>query len=136
MLLHCRYRHRRAIDGQQAFRVFGTHFVDVAVFPQVTHADNRAGFRVHHHRLVYESLRNSQVSLRVENQAGKRVQMSLNETDPIEWTEEARSHYQLEVGGAGDGRYVQGWHGPERLGRPFRWSRPGSRFLLPVVPGN
>jgi hypothetical protein len=72
---------------------------------------------------------------RVDNHAGKRAQMSLNQADPIEWTDEARSHYRLEVGKAGDGRYVQGWHGPERLGRPFRWTQSDSSLVLPVVPG-
>ncbi len=72
---------------------------------------------------------------RVDNLAGNHAQMALNATDPIEWTPAARSHYQLTIGQAGDGRYVQGWHGKENLGRPFRWSLPGSAFLLPVVPG-
>lgn len=72
---------------------------------------------------------------RVDNHAGKRAQMSLNQADPIEWTDESRSHYRLEIGKAGDARYVQGWHGQERLGRPFRWTLPDSRLVLPVVPG-
>ncbi len=72
---------------------------------------------------------------RVENHAGKRAQMLLNETDPIDWTEAARARYRLTIGAAGDGRYVQGWHGREPLEQPFRWTRPGARLLLPVVPG-
>jgi hypothetical protein len=72
---------------------------------------------------------------RVENHAGRRAQIALNEEDSIEWTTEARGHYRIEVGGAGDGRYLQGWHGPERSGRPFRWSMPLSRLVLPVNPG-
>ena len=72
---------------------------------------------------------------RVENQAGRRAQIALNEEDPIEWTPEARAHYRIEVGAPGDGRYLQGWHGPERPGRPFRWTMAESRLLLPVVPG-
>jgi hypothetical protein len=72
---------------------------------------------------------------RVENQAGKRAQIALNEEDPIEWTREAKLHYRLQVGGPGDGRYLQGWHGPERGERPFRWTFAESRLLLPVVPG-
>ncbi|MEW6358295.1 MAG: glycosyl hydrolase family 28-related protein [Planctomycetota bacterium] len=71
---------------------------------------------------------------RVENGAGERTQMSLNETDPIAWTAEARSYYRLQIGERGDGRYLQGWHGQECSGRPFRWTMPGSRLMLPVVP--
>lgn len=72
---------------------------------------------------------------RVENLAGKRAQMGLNEPDSIQWTPQARSHYRLEIGKAGDARYVRGWHGSENPKRPFRWSRPKSRLVLPVVPG-
>jgi hypothetical protein len=72
---------------------------------------------------------------RVENLAGKQAQIALNEQDPIAWTVEARAHYRIQVGESGDGRYLQGWHGPEPLGRSFRWSMAESRFLLPVVPG-
>ena len=72
---------------------------------------------------------------RVENLAGKKAQIALNEEDPIDWTEEARSHYRLEVGGLGDGRYLRNWHGQEKVPRPVRWSTTGSRFLLPVNPG-
>ena len=73
--------------------------------------------------------------LRVENHASKRAQIALNEEDPIAWTSEARQHYRLQVAGPGDGRYLQGWHGPERGEHPFRWSMAESRLLLPVVPG-
>lgn len=72
---------------------------------------------------------------RVENQAGRRAQMALNEEDPIEWTAEARAHYRINVGATGDGRYLQGWHGPERGDQSFRWSMADSRLLLPVVAG-
>jgi len=71
----------------------------------------------------------------VDNHAGKRTQMALNETDPIQWPAEARSNYRLMVGQAGDGRYVQGWHGREGQDRPFRWTQPGATLRLPVVPG-
>jgi hypothetical protein len=71
----------------------------------------------------------------VANQAGRRAQIALNEEDPIEWTSEARAHYRLEIGGAGDGRYLQGWHGRERGDRPFRWSMGSSFLLLPVAIG-
>jgi len=72
---------------------------------------------------------------RVENQAGKRTQMGLNEEDAIVWTAAALSHYRIEVGAAGDGRYVQGCHGRERLDRPFRWSMATTRLVLPVPGG-
>lgn len=72
---------------------------------------------------------------RVENHAGRHAQIALNEEDAIEWTQAARQHYRIEVGATGDGRYLQGWHGPERTGRPFRWSMASSRLLLPVNPG-
>jgi hypothetical protein len=72
---------------------------------------------------------------RVENAAGDRTQMALNEPDPISWTPEARAHYRLTVGASGDGRYVQGFHGAERSDRPFRWSIGNARLILPVVPG-
>ena len=71
---------------------------------------------------------------RVENQAGKRAQIALNEEDAMDWTPAARSHYRLEVGGPNDGRYLQQWHGRENTGRPMRWSTPHSRLVLPVVP--
>jgi hypothetical protein len=73
--------------------------------------------------------------LRVENQAGKRAQIALNEEESVAWTPAARAHYRLEIGGVGDGRYLQQWQGLERGGRPFRWSSGASRFILPVNPG-
>jgi hypothetical protein len=72
---------------------------------------------------------------RVDNQAGKHTQSALNEEDNIAWTREALSHYQVRVGGQGDARYVQGWHGKEGSPDPYRWSEPVSRLLLPVTPG-
>ncbi len=72
---------------------------------------------------------------RVENQAGRRTQAALNEQDSIEWTPAALAHYRVTVGGPGDGRYLQGWHGREGGARPFRWSMPGSRLALPALPG-
>ena len=72
--------------------------------------------------------------LRVENQAGQRAQIGLNSVDPIAWAEEAKAHYQIEIGHPGDGRYLIGWYGAERGPRPFRWTGGCSRMLLPVVP--
>jgi hypothetical protein len=72
---------------------------------------------------------------RVANRAGKRTQMALNEEDAVDWTAEARAHYQITFGERGDARYVDAWHGPEKSPRPFRWSGAASRLLLPVLPG-
>lgn len=72
---------------------------------------------------------------RVENQAGGRTLMGLNEADPVAWTEEARAHYRLVVGGNGDDRYLQNFHGRERLGRPYRWTNGTGFLLLPVPKG-
>lgn len=71
---------------------------------------------------------------RVENHCGKRAQMLINEADPIAWTPESRLHYEVNIGAVGDSRYVQGWHGRENLDRPYRWSKPGARLVLPVNP--
>ncbi len=73
---------------------------------------------------------------RVENQAGNRTLMGLNEADPVQWTDEARAHYRIEVGAAGDDRYLKGFGGRERLeGRTFRWSEATSYLILPVPAG-
>jgi hypothetical protein len=72
---------------------------------------------------------------RVENQAGERAQMGLNEADPVVWTAEARSHYRIEVGAAGDDRYLRGFHGRERVDRPCRWSTASSTLTLPAPRG-
>jgi hypothetical protein len=72
---------------------------------------------------------------RVDNQAGKRTQNALNETDGIEWTREGLAHYQVSVGEKGDERYLQGWQPKEGGSTPFRWSAAVSRLLLPVIAG-
>jgi hypothetical protein len=72
---------------------------------------------------------------RVDNQAGPRTQMGLNEEDSLVWTEAARSHYRIEVGAPGDGRYLQGCHPRERIERPFRWTMANTRLVLPVPVG-
>jgi hypothetical protein len=71
---------------------------------------------------------------RVENRAGDRAQIALNEPDPVAWTPETRAHYTVAVGAAGDGRYLQGFHSAERADRSFRWSTGDGRLLLPVLP--
>ncbi len=77
---------------------------------------------------------------RVENKAGTRVQLHANEEHPLDATPGALSHYRVRIGGAGDGRFLRGWQGPERHGegasaRTMRWSMPGSQLTLPVVTG-
>lgn len=72
---------------------------------------------------------------RVENLAGRRAQIALNEADAIEWSREALLIYRVRVGASGDGRYLSGWHGQEGGERTSRWSMPVSRLALPVVPG-
>jgi hypothetical protein len=67
------------------------------------------------------------------NYAGKRVQISLNEEDPVHWSDAARGHYRLVIGAPGDARYLSGWQAPEVIGRPMRWSKKSSRLLLPMV---
>lgn len=72
---------------------------------------------------------------RVNNHAGPRLQMALNEEDPIHWTPEDKSNYQITIGSPGDGRYLEHWYGPEKAARTFRWSRADSIIRLPVLPG-
>jgi hypothetical protein len=63
------------------------------------------------------------------------MQMGLNEMDSVEWTEEAKAHYRLDVGNEGDGRYLRGFGGRERVGNAFRWSTATSYLILPVPVG-
>ena len=73
---------------------------------------------------------------RVDNQAGARMIASANETDPIEWTPQARSHYRLTVGAEGDARYLSGFSGRERQdGHPYRWTSGTAFLILPVPQG-
>ncbi len=75
---------------------------------------------------------------RVDNMAGPRTQTGLNESGPVPpeaWDSAARSHYQIDVGAAGDGSYLAGWRSPERLEQTFRWSNLRSVLMLPVPAG-
>jgi hypothetical protein len=77
---------------------------------------------------------------RADNRAGARVQMLANETDPLESTPEARSHYRIQIGALGDGQYLKQWNGREHRGsgfmrRTLRWSTAASVLDLPVVAG-
>jgi hypothetical protein len=71
----------------------------------------------------------------VENHAGTRAQIALNEADSIEWTKAALANYRVQVGSAGDGRYLRGWQGREGGAKSFRWSMPVSQLTLPVMRG-
>lgn len=72
---------------------------------------------------------------RVENHAGTRAQIALNEVDSLQWTPAALANYRVQVGGVGDGRYLRGWHGREGGAKSFRWSMAVSQLTLPVIPG-
>ena len=72
---------------------------------------------------------------RVRNGAGKRTQQALNEEDALEWSPEARAHYEIQVGASGDARYLEAWHGPEKGAPSYRWSGAVSRLVLPIVAG-
>ena len=100
---------------------FDEDHVDVQVGPAVTSAILTANQAVG--------------GFRVDNKAGGRTLTGLNEADPVDWTDKARAHYRLDVGAAGDGRYLTGFLGHENLGRPFRWSGGTASFLLPVPMG-
>ncbi len=75
---------------------------------------------------------------RVENHAGSRVQTLANEKAP-EMTAEAKSHYRIQLGEIGDGKFLREWYERERIGkdpgRTMRWSRPVSQLILPVIAG-
>ncbi len=82
----------------------------------------------------------AQGGFRAENRAGQRVQLLANETNPLEAAPEARVNYRIEIGSPGDGAYLRGWHGRDRIPagesfRGMRWSAPNSQLSLPVVPG-
>jgi len=78
--------------------------------------------------------------LNVQNWAGRRAQFMANEFDPFEWTDEAKAHYRVDVGGEGDRRYVREGFGPEPAAErpdregPRRWSSGNSVLKLPVLP--
>ena len=74
----------------------------------------------------------------VDNQAGTKTQMIGNEGQTIAWTDEARAHYQIDIGADGDGRYVRGFQGQEKshgqgLASTARWTTDQSRLILPTL---
>ena len=70
----------------------------------------------------------------VENHAGNRAQIALNETGVIEWTKVALANYRVQVGSQGDEPYLRNWLGRENATNTFRWSQMSSRIVLPVMP--
>lgn len=83
--------------------------------------------------------------LRVDNRSAGAVESSANEKNPVESSAEAKSHYYIDLGVAGDGYFLSGWHGRERAAPDSgaapgsraagtRWSSAVSRLDLPVLP--
>ncbi|MGB9689204.1 glycosyl hydrolase family 28-related protein [Thermogutta sp.] len=100
--------------------------------------DRDAAQHIHVHsgvRSVIVTANQAPGGLRVNNEAGRKVQMGLNAEDTIQWTPEARLHYRLHIGQPGDSRYLLGWYGAEKSDRTFRWSTPKSQLILPIEPG-
>jgi hypothetical protein len=79
------------------------------------------------------------IGLRVENEAGAKVQSMANEADTLQWPPRARRHYTVNFGEKGDSRYVRGFQSRERA-RPWggegtmRWGGATPRLVLPVEP--
>ncbi len=80
--------------------------------------------------------------LSLDNQAGRRTQAVANEGGESILSDEARRHYRLSLGAAGDGPYVRQWHPgepagfwPDAAGQTMRWSLGESILRLPVLPG-
>lgn len=74
----------------------------------------------------------------VDNQAGKRTQMVGNEGPSVEWTDQVRAHYQIDIGADGDGRTIRDFHGPEKgagagILSTMRWTQTRSRLILPTL---
>jgi hypothetical protein len=80
--------------------------------------------------------------LRVRNAIGARLHSSANEQNTMVWPENGRLHYRIDIGSVGDIDYLERWgsagNAHEWQATPEgtrRWCRPGSRLVLPVVPG-
>lgn len=103
---------------------FGTGQPAVELGPDVKHAIVRGN--------------NGIAGVRIINHA-RRTIISDNEEDPVAWTDDARGHYQLDIGAEGDSRYLTAWNGPEPAaewegGGTKRWSSDGSLLELPIRP--
>jgi hypothetical protein len=87
-------------------------------------------------RSVILTSNQAQGGFRVDNQAGKRVQMLANEPSAEDSVAEARAHYHLQIGARGDAPYLTQWWKRERNGtRAMRWSTATAQLRLPVLPG-
>jgi hypothetical protein len=77
---------------------------------------------------------------RVDNRSAIAVESSANEKNPVESSPGAKSHYRIDVGVAGDGYFLSGWHARERApadtgAAGMRWSESASRLDLPMTAG-
>lgn len=77
----------------------------------------------------------------VENRAGSRTQLLANEAGGVAMEGEARLHYRVDVGSAGDSAFLKGWHHREAAGEwgtdagTKRWGAAAPVVQLPVEPG-
>jgi len=77
----------------------------------------------------------------VDNQAGGRTQIATNEQGTLDTSEQAKSHYRLDIGAPDDQTFLHKCHGPETCNydnvpdKTMRWSSDKSEFHLPVVRG-
>jgi len=77
----------------------------------------------------------------VDNQAGGRTQLLANEQGVLDWSEQAKRHYRVDIGAPGDRQYVRKCFVPEvcRFGdnpdKTMRWSTGQTEFRLPIMRG-
>lgn len=76
----------------------------------------------------------------VDNFAGKRTKMGLNEEPEVVLTGDQKAHYRLMIGSPNDQSRIRRWHGSEPSSEwgkkgTKRWSSTGSQLILPVIPG-
>ncbi len=77
----------------------------------------------------------------VDNHAGGRTQIVANEQGALDTSEQARSHYRLDIGAPDDQAFLHKCHGPETCryddvpDETMRWSSDKSEFHLPVTRG-
>jgi len=76
----------------------------------------------------------------VDNQAGDRTQLSMNEPCAPALSDKAKAHYRIAVGERGDQPFLRKWCGREKAQEwakepcTKRWSSRGSTLRLPVAP--
>ncbi len=62
-----------------------------------------------------------------------KTQFAANELDPLDAVPEGKAHYQVQLGAAGDARFIRRWFGPEKNSEEtFRWSSGDSQLVLPL----